>query len=494
MNRVKYIFFVFLLSFASVSPPVEAVAKGRSEAPRKYKTITHKVRRGDTYEGIAKKYGVRVEQLKNWNRGVDPKRLQIGQRLKIAVINPKWRAHKKRGSKKKIAKRQKTKTQTSLPPKKLAHDSDAGSRSDTSAPRAAAVQTASLDIEPGFTSPSKRSHRTERVRVPDEHVVEGKKLPVVTSRADIGEVKRAVYIMQPDDNLGTVGLEFRLDPEEIAHWNDLETIVPDVGTAIVLKFDAKPRKQTKPLPVIHRVRRGDTYEKIAKKYGVSVKKLKRWNRGINPRRLRIGQSIRMHIPGRDGRSVSYGSANRGRLYNGVALETAAGLKVRSVSHSYGTRRVTALLKAAAMDVQARWPDAPSLVVGDLSYRRGGRIKRHKSHQSGRDADISFYYRGNVQLPDFQDMDVVSFDAAKNWHIFKTLIDTGEVEFIFINYPLQRLLYQYARSIGYEETDLEEILQYPRPPSTGVGTIRHARGHDDHWHIRFKCGPLDKNCR
>ena len=107
--------------------------------------------------------------------------------------------------------------------------------------------------------------------------------------------------------------------------------------------------------------------------------------------------------------------------------------MRSVSHAYGTQRVVWMLKAAVADVQARWPTAPDLVVGDISYRRGGRIKRHKSHQSGRDADISFYYRGNVQLPNFEEMDEETFDAAKNWHLFKTLIDTGEVEYIFINY-------------------------------------------------------------
>ena len=224
---------------------------------------------------------------------------------------------------------------------------------------------------------------------------------------------------------------------------------------------------------------------------MSTKKLKKWNRKVKPSKLRIGQSIRYYTWPRDGRSRSVGSPNRGRLVNGTPLESTWWLKVRYVSNAYGTRRVTRLIKAATADVAARWPEAERLVVGDISFKRGGRIKKHKSHQSGRDADISYYHRGNVKLPDFRDMSVDAFDASKNWHIFKTLIDTGEVRYIFVDYSLQRPLYEYARSIGYTADELHEIIQYPRPRSFGKGVIRHVPGHDDHWHIRFTC---DKNAR
>ena len=91
------------------------------------------------------------------------------------------------------------------------------------------------------------------------------------------------------------------------------------------------------------------------------------------------------------------------------------------------------------------------------------------------------------------MTAETFDARKNWHLFKTLIDSGKVQFIFVSHYLQKELYEYARSIGYTKKQLEPILQYPRSKHTPVGTIRHATGHDDHWHIRFTCGPHDKYC-
>ncbi len=306
--------------------------------------------------------------------------------------------------------------------------------------------------------------------------------------------KVVYYTVNDGDNIGSIALKFGVGVHEVKTWNELEGYDLEPGKKIIVRSDQKVKRERKdPLPVIHRVRRGDTFESIARKYRVSIRQVKRWNRRVHPRRMQIGQRIRLYIPGRDGRSVSWGSANRGRLYNGQALESVPGMRVRNVSRAYGTERVIRLLEAAAYDVKARWPDAPDLEVGDISYKGGGSMRPHKSHQSGRDADLSFYHRGNVETG-FRVVDEETFDSAKNWHIFKTLIDTGEVEYIFVNYNLQKKLFEYATHIGYTPEQLAPILQYPQGKNARTGIIRSARGHDDHWHIRFTCGPQEKHCR
>lgn len=309
---------------------------------------------------------------------------------------------------------------------------------------------------------------------------------------DSTNVRAETYVVEPGDTLGSIALRFRVGVSDVKEWNNLEGLDVRPGDRIVLKTEPDA-KQRDPLPVVHIVRKGDTLEDIARKYNVSLDKVRKWNKKIDPRRMQVGQEIRLYITGRDGKSVSWGSARRGRLYNGVALETTPGLWVRKTERAYGTKRTVALLEAAAADVVARWPDAPALMVGDISKRRGGRLGPHKSHQSGRDADISYYHRGNVATRGFLDMRGETFDAVKNWHIFKTLIDTGEVQYIFVDYRLQKVLYEYALSIGYTPADLEPILQYPHGREGRRGIIRHAGGHDDHWHIRFHCGPNDKHC-
>jgi LysM repeat protein len=302
--------------------------------------------------------------------------------------------------------------------------------------------------------------------------------------------------VESGQNLGSLALEHGVSVQELESWNDLRLGEAEEGMRLIVRSseEIKEDKEEKEwLPVIHRVEKGETLGAIAEKYNVKTSSVKRWNNGVNPRLLQIGQKLRLYVPGSNGQSVSYGHASSGRLYNGVALRDSPGIDVRNIAEAYGTERVVNLLSAAAAEVVARWPRTPDLVVGDLSYKNGGSMYPHKSHQSGRDADISFYHRGNVQLGNFEVMTAETFDARKNWHFFKTLIDTGEVQFIFVNHYLQKELYEYARSIGYTKKQLEPILQYPRSKHTPVGTIRHATGHDDHSHIRFTCGPHDKYC-
>jgi LysM repeat protein len=303
------------------------------------------------------------------------------------------------------------------------------------------------------------------------------------------------YTVAPGDTLGSIALRFNVGVAEVRDWNNLDGIEVRPGDRLVVKSEQKEQKKRRePMPVVHVIRRGDTLEDVARKYGVSLKKVLRWNRKLNPRRLQIGQEVRLYIPGRDGRSVSWGSVHRGRLYNGVAMQSGPGVRVRKETRAYGTRRTVQMLEAAMADVAARWQDAPSLVVGDISSKRGGHLRPHRSHQSGRDADLSYYHRGNVKTRDFLEMTRETFDAAKNWHLFKTLLDTGQVEFIFVDYPLQKQLYEYALSIGYTPDQLEPLIQYPNGRNGKTGIIRHARGHDDHFHIRFTCPPNDKHCR
>jgi LysM repeat protein len=305
------------------------------------------------------------------------------------------------------------------------------------------------------------------------------------------------HTVEKGETVGTIALEYGSSVRNILDWNDLELGEAEAGMRIVVEADEEPDKQeesSKPMPVIHVVKKGDILGEIAERYRVSTDQIERWNPGLNPRRLQLGERIKLYVPGRDGESVSYGRASNGKLYNGVPLKSWHGIDTRNLAEAYGTKRVIEMLYAAAADVQARWPGTPDLVVGDLSYKRGGHMSPHKSHQSGRDADISFYYRGNVQLPRFFPMTESSFDARKNWHFYKTLIDTGEVEYIFVSYYLQEMLYEYARSIGYTKEQLKPILQYPRSKHQPKGIIRHSAGHDDHIHIRFTCGPKDRHCR
>ena len=115
------------------------------------------------------------------------------------------------------------------------------------------------------------------------------------------------------------------------------------------------------------------------------------------------------------RSRALGRPNRGRLAGGVELPAAGthfvtvdpvtGTSPNRAWRRHGTDRLVEVLLRVAGEHAAAHPDAPRLVVGDLSRPRGGGFGReyggdgHRSHQNGLDADV-FYPRrdGRERIP------------------------------------------------------------------------------------------------
>ena len=63
---------------------------------------------------------------------------------------------------------------------------------------------------------------------------------------------------------------------------------------------------------------------------------------------------------------------------------------------YGHERTVRTLLAVLAAYRNAHPDAPRVVIGDLSFRHGGRMDQHVSHQNGLDVDV-YYPRLDRQL-------------------------------------------------------------------------------------------------
>ena len=66
----------------------------------------------------------------------------------------------------------------------------------------------------------------------------------------------------------------------------------------------------------------------------------------------------------------------------------------------------------------------------------------------------------------------------------TDLDDG-VSIMFVDYAVQKRLYQWARKRGTPDADLEHLFQYPHGRDAQTGLIRHWPNHADHVHVRFK---------
>jgi murein endopeptidase len=193
-------------------------------------------------------------------------------------------------------------------------------------------------------------------------------------------------------------------------------------------------------------------------------------------------------------SQSIGSANRGRLVNGEPMPPGDNYVIKYPHRSFGTYYAISEIVRAMDAYKVRFPDGAPLIIGDLSFRTGRRIRPHKSHQSGRDVDISYpMTKFPSKFDRFPRANGRTLDVDRTLWLLKTFIDGGQVEYIFVDRYFQRLLVKEAKRQGAPREWIQKVFQYPNYSGTHA-IIRHARGHRDHFHLRFKCQETDRYCR
>lgn len=199
---------------------------------------------------------------------------------------------------------------------------------------------------------------------------------------------------------------------------------------------------------------------------------------------------------------SVGLPHQGVITNAVALpRRGEGYRLlRKNGIHWGNPRLVAAIQRAAAEVNRARPGGPPLVIGDLSARFGGFSSGHRSHRTGRDADLLIYTLTPdgrpVQSPGFlefgpdglaraKDKKVAYFrvDVEREWLLVKALVTSREanVQWLFFAHWLEALVIEHARARG-EDPELiwqaENILL--QPGDSGA--------HDDHLHLRIACTP------
>ncbi len=248
---------------ASKIAPKDTVATQSSERPqtepvsveRQYSY--HKVKRGETIETIARLYGVRAADIRTWN-GLGRRALRRGQSIivgvreqKVAKPEPSAKADK---------------------PRKLAS--------------ADAAHTQELRAEERQSSSSAKSERT-------------------------GAGKHTV---RRGESLVTIAMRYNTSVVKLRELNSLQSDVVKVGDVLVVSEGSEERAEApretaqetkdksrtkdkeatrKPAPAKqHTVRKGDTMFGIAKRYGITVEELRKWNK-MKKDNLQIGDKLKV---------------------------------------------------------------------------------------------------------------------------------------------------------------------------------------------------------
>lgn len=336
-------------------------------------------------------------------------------------------------------------------------------------------------------------------------------VPIARLREDNPRLRRGVRVGQ------TIRIRGGVDPRagdategetvvEVSDGDTLSEIAAGHGLSIEQVLAANPGLDPDVLPVgtelslpvaalaHHTVRAGDNLSRIARRYHLDVARLRALNPDLRGDNLRVGTELAV---GRAARSESVGQAYCGHIVGAVPIGRHDAYVLRNPRRSFATSRTVQRIRRAFDRMQRRFPDGPRPRVHDLSLPHGGPIDDHRSHQSGRDVDITYYQRrgctrrGGCPL---ERVDPDGLDRRRTWALFREWLRRDEAEAIYVDYALQAPLYREARRRGATPAQLEQWFQYPRGRHHSEGVIRHFPNHRDHFHLRLRCARGERRCR
>ena len=292
----------------------------------------------------------------------------------------------------------------------------------------------------------------------------------------------------PGEHLGVIAGRYGVRSSDLKKWNSKLRSNADmlsVGQTIRVCPEIAPRERSE---IEYTVASGDSFGEIAKRYHVTRRELQRYQRGklADPSKLKVGQTLKVWVDGKVVPGFGGIDNDKGVLKGGVQLPPGKHYHIKWEAASWGTSHAVRAIQTAVSDYKRRMPGGPKVHIGDISKRAGGKFPPHVSHQHGRDVDIGYVLEGKLaNETKFKAANSKNLDVARTWRLLKSFIDTGEVQYIFMSYKLQKLVYEYAEEHGVSENTLDELFQYPRGRGRTHGTIRHWKGHHNHFHVRFR---------
>ena len=178
-------------------------------------------------------------------------------------------------------------------------------------------------------------------------------------------------------------------------------------------------------------------------------------------------------------SISIGLPSIGRIVNSQPFpKNDDAWTVVCPSRTYGTEETISYVTTAIAEVIRQYPEGTPLRINDIGLPNGGYLQPHQSHQAGRDVDLGFYYGNNG--PDRGPWAVQhNLDLDRNWALIRAFITETDVQVILTDSSIIKRLYDHALKKGEDKAWLESVFH--------AGTrslLRHARGHRDHFHVRF----------
>lgn len=436
--------------------PTAAVADGR----------TWTVQRGEVLSALANRFDVSVEDLQRWNN-LPSDRVLAGQEIHVEAPGAELESD----------------SDSDVSSAELESDSD----SENTSPRA------ELELESNSVSSSVREVNTARSFAsggtsPETELESNSNSENRATRPSRAHFDGVTHEVQRGDTLSQIAAQHGLRLPELIEQNP--HLDPDrlrLGD-IVHIAEERGRRIEYPVP------RGATVSGLAQRFRVSTRDLRRWNPSLR-RGLRAGQTLIIWSEVPPSTSQSIGRTNRGRLIHPEQLPRHPGYVIRDRQRAFGTLETIMWTQDAFDAVAEAHERSPRLRVHDISDENGGFMRGHRSHQSGRDVDLTYYQRrcpgGVCPMERIRPREL---DVARQWTLVRHWLVNNRVEAIFMDYRLMEALYREARRRGATRRQLARWFQCHHGRGSRHGLIRHFAKHADHLHVRFVCPDTDERCR
>lgn len=487
MRRVRFV-LGSALALALAALPGTLAAKG--------KECVHTVAAGQTLGHIANKHGVSQRDLIESNPSLkkNPDLLRVGQELDVCAAKALAEARaasKADAAAGKVSEKDSEKHSTP-PPKKPKSCGDGGTLVEHEV-----VSGETLDeISSHYAVTKKEIFRRNPKLAEAPHLLGvGQVIKICAEQRRATNSKLCefqtpthVHEVVPGENLGMIAGRYGVRRADLQRWNGKLRDEPDklkVGQKIQVCPEIAPRERKQ---ITYTVQPGDTLGTIAERYDLTARELSRFQRGgklEDPSSIRPGQELRVWVDGPILAGFSTDDRDSGVLVAGVPLPPGKHYHVKWEAGAWGTDETIRAIQTAVSAYKQKMPGGAKVYIGDISKKGGGPFSPHSSHQHGRDVDVGYVIEGAKSGDKPRNATPDNLDVARTWRLIKSFIDTEQVVYVFVDYKLQKLLYEYAESQGASEEFLDEIFQYPRGKRRMYGLIRHWKGHTNHFHVRFR---------
>jgi peptidoglycan lytic transglycosylase D len=261
----------FYASLDNQTPVEKSITKNSSPTVGNY-WVYHRIRRGENLHGIASRYGVDINSIKDWNN-LRSNRIYAGKRLKIYTNKPAnaYASNDYSSDKTKFRYRiRRGETLSELAERFSVSMSQIRIWNHMSSNRLVAGNTLTIYTDEHTSSLGDNTAKTS---------------------ANVN-----YYRVKKGDTIGQIAELYKVHASDIRQWNNLNGNLIYAGKTLKIYSDSDvndlPEKVSSKSTYVHTVERGESLYSIAQKYDTSVRRLKYINH-IRGNKIVIGQELKI---------------------------------------------------------------------------------------------------------------------------------------------------------------------------------------------------------